>query len=136
MKIKNPCAENYMAMKKNKEGRFCDLCSKTVVDFTKMNASEIQNYLALSNGEVCGRFKTLQLNQKNGLEKIIYNFRECVSGLNIKPIRVAVLTLISGITAFMSSCMGVVDRSYLETNNKDEISKDTLSTKQTPSKPH
>lgn len=135
MKIKNICAENYSAMKRNKEGRFCDLCSKTVVDFTKMNASEIQNYLALSKGEVCGRFKSLQLNQKNGFEKVIYNLREWASGFTFSPLRMASLTLISGITALTSSCMGAVDRSYQEANNK-EVPKDTLSSKQTQSKPH
>lgn len=134
MNIKKPCTENYSAMIKNKEGRFCHLCHKTVVDFTKMSNLEIQAYLVSTSGEVCGRFNTLQLEKKNGFEKMIYNLRERVSQFNIKPLRIAALTLISGITAFTSSCMGAVDRSYQETNANDNPKKDTLAAKQMKSK--
>lgn len=117
MKIEKPCSENFSGMKKNNLGRHCPSCNKTVVDFTKMSVNEIQNHLTSSTGEVCGRFKSLQLEQKNGFEKFIFQLRERVSNFNIKPMRLAFLTLISGITAFTSSCMGKVQNDYDENRN-------------------
>lgn len=117
MKVEKPCTENFSAMEKNSVGRHCSLCRKTVVDFTDKSIEEIKAHLALSTGEVCGRFKSLQLEQKTGFEKLIFNLRERVSGFNVRPIRVAFLALLSGITAFTSSCMGKVQNDYDENQN-------------------
>ena len=134
MKIETPCTEDFSAMTKNNWGRHCSRCNKTVVDFTKMSTAEIQNHLASSSGEVCGRFKSLQLEQKNGFEKIVFQLRERVSNINIKPMRLAFLTLISGITAFTSSCMGKVQNSYDENKTDKNPKGDSLKIKQTSSK--
>jgi hypothetical protein len=106
MKIEKPCTENFSTMEKNSLGRHCSLCNKTVVDFTKMNTVEIQNYFSSATGEVCGRFKNFQLDQKNGFEKMIYNLQEYLYGLKAKPMRIAFLALLSGIMTFANSCMG------------------------------
>ena len=42
LKIINPCKENWNSMAPNKLGRFCQLCDKTVIDFTKMSPDEIK----------------------------------------------------------------------------------------------
>lgn len=62
--IPEPCHENWQTMTSNEKGRFCDSCSKTVVDFTQMGSSEIQNYL-INNKRVCGHIKQSQLNSIN-----------------------------------------------------------------------
>lgn len=133
MKIEKPCTENFSGMTKNNLGRHCSSCNKTVVDFTNKSIEEIKSHLASSTGEVCGRFKSLQLEQKNGFEKAIFHLREYVSGFNIKPMRVAFLALLSGITAFTSSCMGAVDKHYAEEENPENLKGDTLSSKQVSS---
>ena len=56
LKIEKPCNENWDKMSKNNQGRHCQLCDKTVVDFTKMSSEEIKEYLVKRGNErICGR---------------------------------------------------------------------------------
>lgn len=49
-------------MQPSEGGRYCNHCSKTVVDFTQMSDEAIQQYFIQRQGEsVCGHFKTVQL---------------------------------------------------------------------------
>jgi len=60
--IPKPCHEDWDKMIPDETGRFCTSCSKSVVDFTGMNASEIHEYFIKNQGQrVCGRFKNKQL---------------------------------------------------------------------------
>ncbi len=107
MKIESPCTENFSGMQKNKSGRHCEVCNKTVVDFTTQSNDQIKNYLLNANETVCGRFKNFQLEQKTGFEKFIFYWRETIfKRVQLKPVRLMVLGLLSGITAFTTSCMG------------------------------
>ncbi len=56
--IPNPCHENWDKMTPDEQGRFCSVCSKTVVDFTRMSDNEVLNYFSnYKNGSICGRIK-------------------------------------------------------------------------------
>jgi len=56
LKIEKPCHEDWNKMAPNQLGRHCQLCEKTVVDFTKMSSEEIKEYLSnRGNERVCGR---------------------------------------------------------------------------------
>lgn len=60
--IPKPCAENWDTMTLKEKGRFCSSCEKTVVDFTKKNAKEVQSYLIKNkNEQICGHFYKKQL---------------------------------------------------------------------------
>jgi TonB family protein len=60
--IPNPCHENWNAMTPNEQGRFCLSCQKTVVDFTKMEKTEIQDYFrSITTEKICGRIKASEL---------------------------------------------------------------------------
>jgi hypothetical protein len=86
--IPKPCNENWNSMKPNNNGRFCDSCDKIVIDFTKMNNPEIQNYFTenSNNERICGYFKFNQIETK---ESIKYNnLRNRFSRIKIKPIKV------------------------------------------------
>jgi len=64
--IPKPCHEDWSKMTPNEKGRFCQSCSKTVVDFTKMNTKEIQDYIhSNKNQRICGHIKQSQLNAIN-----------------------------------------------------------------------
>ncbi|MDG5490806.1 energy transducer TonB [Psychroserpens sp. SPM9] len=64
--IPKPCHENWSTMTPNDKGRFCQSCSKTVVDFTKMNSDEIQNYIHENKHKrICGHIKQKQLDTVN-----------------------------------------------------------------------
>jgi hypothetical protein len=60
--IPKPCFKGWENMTPNEQGRFCDTCAKTVVDFSVMSDEAIQNYIAANYGEkMCGRFRTSQI---------------------------------------------------------------------------
>lgn len=61
--IPKPCHEDWDKMTPDETGRFCNSCSKSVVDFTQMLPNEIQDFFVKNQGQkVCGRFKNSQLN--------------------------------------------------------------------------
>ena len=103
--IPKPCNENWNSMSPNKNGRFCNSCDKTVIDFTKMNNPEISKYFSenSNNERICGHFK---FNQIETEESIKYNnLRNRLSRIKIKPIKaVAMFTL--SLLFTLSSCMG------------------------------
>lgn len=60
--IPKPCSENWNKMTIKEKGRFCSSCSKTVIDFTKKNTTEIKRYLVENkNEQICGHFYKKQL---------------------------------------------------------------------------
>lgn len=68
--IEEPCHEDWAQMKPETKGRFCSLCSKTVVDFSSMSDFSIVSYLeGKKNESVCGRFKPSQMDKFYSLPK-------------------------------------------------------------------
>lgn len=64
IRIPEPCHEDWDAMTKNEQGKHCQVCSKTVVDFTNKSTEEIGAYLSENaSAKLCGRFKTTQLEE-------------------------------------------------------------------------
>ena len=62
--IDEPCHEKWSDMKTQTNGRFCDSCAKSVIDFTKLSDNEIIRILQNANGKsLCGRFEREQLNK-------------------------------------------------------------------------
>lgn len=61
--IPTPCHENWNRMSPAEQGRFCAVCSKTVKDFTAAPDEEILDEFSKNAENVCGRFKTSQLNR-------------------------------------------------------------------------
>jgi hypothetical protein len=60
--IPEPCHEDWNKMVPNEKGRFCESCSKTVVDFTTMIPDDIKYYFLENRGKsICGRMKQSQL---------------------------------------------------------------------------
>lgn len=62
--VPKPCHENWNQMTPVEQGRHCDQCCKTVIDFTLLTDAEVINYLTLENN-VCGRFSENQLHRLN-----------------------------------------------------------------------
>ena len=60
--IPTPCHEDWNQMSPNEQGRHCNSCMKTVVDFTLMSDTEVQHFLLNNKQEhSCGRFTSRQL---------------------------------------------------------------------------
>ena len=103
--IPKPCNQNWNSMSPNKNGRFCNSCDKTVIDFTKMNNPEISKYFSenSNNERICGHFK---FNQIETEESIKYNnLRNRLSRIKIKPIKAVAMFSLS-LLFTLSSCMG------------------------------
>src|SRR6187402_2140187 len=57
-----PCHEDWNAMQPRENGRHCESCCKTVVDFIDWEPEAIQNYLMARQDEpTCGRFTNDQM---------------------------------------------------------------------------
>lgn len=103
--VPKPCSQNWNSMIPNKDGRFCNSCSKTVIDFTKMEIPEIKNYLIENSGKegVCGHFKFDQVQTKESIK--YHNLRNRISRIKIKPIKNLALFSVS-LLFTLTSCMG------------------------------
>jgi len=60
LSIPKPCHQPWQQMTAVEDGRHCESCCKTVVDFTKMTNDQIINYLSVSH-KVCGRIQEQQM---------------------------------------------------------------------------
>jgi hypothetical protein len=61
LSLSNPCIENWENMRPNSDGNFCELCAKTVIDFTKLNQHEIAIKMKEARDGVCARITQEQL---------------------------------------------------------------------------
>jgi len=60
--IPKACNENWNEMTPEQQGAFCKVCSKVVIDFSKMSDEEIIRYFEKKKEEkTCGRFRVSQL---------------------------------------------------------------------------
>jgi len=65
LSIPKPCHEDWAKMNPNEKGRHCNVCCKTVVDFTSMSDTEVKYFFINKKKEesVCCRFKNEQLHR-------------------------------------------------------------------------
>lgn len=64
--IPKPCHEDWNNMSQREKGKFCSSCSKIVIDFTKMNTYDIQDFINENkDNRICGHFKQTQLDSIN-----------------------------------------------------------------------
>lgn len=62
IKIHNPCSENWDQMQDFPTGKFCEKCSKCVIDLTDKTDEQIHDVLKTAHGkEICGRISTRPL---------------------------------------------------------------------------
>jgi hypothetical protein len=66
--IPTPCHEDWNKMTPNEKGAYCKVCSKTVVDFTKLSDDEVKDYFFTNRDKnTCGHFRTDQLADEDKL---------------------------------------------------------------------
>lgn len=66
IQIPSPCHEDWNQMLPAEQGRFCQSCEKTVVDFSQMSDEQVLDYFKLkqpSSERVCGRFRAEQVSK-------------------------------------------------------------------------
>ncbi len=60
--IPETCGESWEKMTSSKQGKFCQVCEKEVIDFTKTTDAELLEKIK-SGQKICGRFKQSQLSR-------------------------------------------------------------------------
>ena len=101
--IAKPCDASWDEMTPNQQGKFCSQCSLTVVDFTKMNDSEIKEYFLHHYGQkTCGRFQNDQLHEQPSNEKLPW-YSRIEKYYRISSLRTALLSLFA-LLAFLTGC--------------------------------
>ncbi|WP_046757240.1 carboxypeptidase-like regulatory domain-containing protein [Kordia jejudonensis] len=63
IRIPEPCHEDWNEMTPTQKGKFCNVCTKEVIDFTAESDEQIIQHFQ-KNDNVCGRFHTSQLDRK------------------------------------------------------------------------
>jgi hypothetical protein len=102
IRIPEPCHEDWGQMSSAEKGRFCNSCSKIVVDFTVMQNQEIIDYFKEASGaRTCGRFRMEQLAPPLPAPIIQQSvFKRYFS----YPLQRIAAVLITGLTLFLTSC--------------------------------
>lgn len=139
IRIQNPCNENWSSMSTDKKGRFCTSCNKTVIDFTKMKAPEIQKYFVenSTNESICGYYKFNQVENENNTKYT--HLKNRFNQIKVKPIKIVALLSLSFLFSFSSCFMGkraeeqsedAIENDSVTTNKiKDSIQKDSIKDK-------
>nr|WP_294936012.1 carboxypeptidase-like regulatory domain-containing protein [uncultured Flavobacterium sp.] len=82
--IESPCSEDFSKFTPTTKGGFCDSCSKEVFDFTKSSPKEIADYFnSEKDADVCGRFKTSQINSNTAYDVKKKNVFGFLSGIGL-----------------------------------------------------
>ncbi len=77
--VTNPCSNNWDEMEMVLGGKYCNQCSKTVIDFTTKSEQEIKDYFIKNTHlKICGRFNN------NQIDKIIIQFEHHILQSNLK----------------------------------------------------
>ncbi len=125
--IPAPCSANWKKMPNSGDGRFCDSCSKIVIDFRSMSVEEIKTYLEKNSAnKVCGHFHATQIDN-SGIAGIpaflvrIYHYFE--THLQLKAFRLTSLFIIGSFLSFLgkASAQGEPMRTYRKPNCKPTI---------------
>ena len=72
--IPEPCHEDWGKMTPKEQGRHCDKCNLTVVDFSSMSTPDVLNYFKNNKGRICGRVNQSQLYHPNELSQKLKKF--------------------------------------------------------------
>lgn len=125
--IPKPCHEDWNKMTPNEKGKFCNSCSKTVVDFTKKSTEDIQEYLANHQHQrVCGHF------YKKQLDSIVIEIPQIAleEQLSFQKLFILVLFIVMGTTLFSCQYSNGQKQKIEDVIITDTIKKiDTLNTK-------
>jgi hypothetical protein len=105
-------------MTPNKLGRYCQLCDKTVIDFTKMSPNEIKVYLK-KNGQkrICGRIprepiKTVPSKKEQWFNSLRVKINQRIT---FSPIRISLLSIL-GLMMALVGC----NQNATKNKSKDE----------------
>lgn len=85
IQINEPCHENWSDMTDADKGRFCGVCNKVVVDFTKFSDAELFNYFSARkenpSEKLCGRFAAEKVIVPKKIEVPEFSYYQMTNGI-------------------------------------------------------
>ncbi|MBS3914263.1 MAG: hypothetical protein KG003_07165 [Bacteroidetes bacterium] len=127
IQLTNPCSENWDLMSPSEKGRFCEKCSKNVIDFTRLDTFEISEVMKKSKGEVCARINKQQLNLQLFDINKSWKFNFPNAGLAAGFALASTITLANGTDSVRQKPKTeMVQTAELSTNQVKEIQKELL----------
>ena len=84
LSIENPCEKIlWKSMEKSDSGKFCDLCSKNVVDFSVLSDSEIIKIIENPSRDICAKMSASQSNRLviNPFERKRFHLSKTITAL-------------------------------------------------------
>jgi hypothetical protein len=64
LSIPTPCSESWENMTPNEQGRHCDSCNKTVIDFSLFSDKQLIEFFSTLTGKICGRLNPMQVERE------------------------------------------------------------------------
>ena len=129
LKITNPCNQNWNSMSPNELGRYCQLCEKTVIDFTKMSPEEIKVYLKKNgNRRICGRIPRVPIKRIPSKKEQWFNSLRLKINQRIafRPIRYSLLSLLSVLMVLFGCNQNVVENKNGTKDNPPTTAPDSI----------
>ncbi|MEO8146206.1 MAG: T9SS type A sorting domain-containing protein [Bacteroidia bacterium] len=119
--IPKPCHENWQTMTPEVQGRFCDKCCKTVIDFSTKAETEIRQLIdEHPTNKICGRFRNDQLENPVKVNIQIATFRN-----KLVPLHAFALSVLLAFGTTLFSCTTPEDRKIgkIEVSLNDTLEK-------------
>lgn len=120
LNIPQPCSEKWENMKATETGAFCQVCKKTVVDFTHMPVIAIQRYLHSMDHPVCGRLNARQF---------IRPQREKLAFPSLTILRAGIIGLfvsVVGVQTYAQARLTSYSQEMFESTNARKVQRHTL----------
>jgi hypothetical protein len=125
IQIPNPCHEDWNQMLPAEQGRFCQSCEKTVVDFSQMSDKQVLEYFKSkqqTSQRVCGRFRVEQVSSPTH-----HSYTSWPLSLQRFAMALVAVVLLGGASACHPMNQTVGDVVILQEDSaQDPISEDTL----------
>jgi len=129
LSIDKPCEQEWTAMSQSDDGRFCNHCSKSVVDFTQLTDTQVIKILEQNSGKLCGRLTQEQLNRTIQIyqPKNTSRLYKILAGIFLFGISKNSLAL--NLKNFDKATFSIVDNKLTNTHlskNNSDLAKDSL----------
>lgn len=123
IRIPEPCREDWNAMLPDEKGKFCNVCTKSVHDFSNKTDAEITKILLENKDQkVCGHFKKTQVNRPIN---ITFNLSDLPKNISATKAFVIAVFLVFGSVLF--SCTNQLGKTVGEIVIENPITvKDTV----------
>ncbi|MDB5275649.1 MAG: hypothetical protein JWR61_604 [Ferruginibacter sp.] len=122
--IPKPCNQSWMDMAPNQNGRYCDVCGKSVIDFSGLTDDEVQHYFTDKKEEkVCGRFRTGQV------QPFAIHLPETIFSMSLPLWKCFLAASLLAFGTILFSCCttkGEPDLANMSTNEKNTLIGDTV----------